>query len=109
MEKEVFMLGQWRNYDDLEECLTLDELTVTFNALVERDNRNMEFQARLQGVEMADEPESTKEGEQQGDGLTFQERYAMRLAEERAKRGEDTPGNKPRQFSQGVGQIILGG
>lgn len=48
----MFTIGQWRNFEDLEECLTLDELVETYIGLRESDNRIIEGMARMWGVEM---------------------------------------------------------
>ena len=46
------MLGQWRNYDDLEEALTLDELMVTYSKILDNRTEHMEFSAKIAGVEI---------------------------------------------------------
>ena len=47
-------MGRWRNYDDLEESLCLDELIATVNALRDQEQRNQKFHAALNGVDIDD-------------------------------------------------------
>lgn len=46
------MLGHWKNYDDLESSLSLDELMVTLNAIRDKDHRDKKFLAAMQGVDI---------------------------------------------------------
>ena len=48
------MLGQWKNYDELEASLCYEELLVTLNAMRERERRDRVFFAALQGVDIED-------------------------------------------------------
>lgn len=52
MESEVFLLGTWKSYDELEENLSLPELNATLEAIRESDYQNKRFQAGLQGVDL---------------------------------------------------------
>ena len=38
----VFQIGAWKSFDDLEECLTLEELFESYKGIIDRDNRNAE-------------------------------------------------------------------
>lgn len=44
--------GNWKNFDELEDNLSYPELVALVEALRERDQRNMRFQAALQGVDI---------------------------------------------------------
>jgi hypothetical protein len=52
LESEVFLLGIWKDYDDLESSLSMQELTVTLNAKRESDYREKKFLAAIQGVDL---------------------------------------------------------
>ena len=60
MESEVFLLGHWKNYDELESNLSLDELMATLNASRDKEQRERKFLAAMQGVDLED---SSKESE----------------------------------------------
>lgn len=85
LESEVFLIGRWDNFDDLEEKLTLDELTTIAKAIYDKDNSNRRFAAAIQGIDI-DNPDNGEPGEmvdisQWGDlrqeidagGLSFEE------------------------------------
>ena len=57
------MLGRWKNYDELEECLTFEELTAIINALREKETRENRFMAALQGVDLDEESTSSSHRE----------------------------------------------
>lgn len=46
------LLGNWRNFDELEENLSYPELVAMVNAVREREHRQMKFQAALKGVDI---------------------------------------------------------
>lgn len=101
----MFLLGQWRNFEELEEWLTLDELFEAFNALTEKENRRMEFEARLAGAEM--KGESNKNSRQADtDKSSLVDRIRARQQAEREQAGGQ---KKPSEFSQGVGYQTIGG
>lgn len=52
MESEVFLLGHWKNYDELESNLSMEELIVTINAIRDKDSRDRKFFAALQGIDL---------------------------------------------------------
>lgn len=54
MEGEVFLLGHWKNYEDLEESLSIEELTATLDAMRKKEERDQRFHAALQGIEIGD-------------------------------------------------------
>lgn len=55
-ESEVFCeVGVWKNYDELEESLTLDELFLTYEATAERQNRLLKTVASAMGASVEDE------------------------------------------------------
>jgi hypothetical protein len=52
LESEVFLLGHWKNYDELESNLSLDELMATLNASRDKEHRERKFLAAMQGVDI---------------------------------------------------------
>jgi hypothetical protein len=52
LESEVFLLGIWKDYDELETSLSMPELTVTLNAKRDSDYRDKKFMAAMQGVDL---------------------------------------------------------
>lgn len=52
LESELFLLGIWKDYEDLESSLSLPELTATLEAKREHDYNDKKFTAALQGVDL---------------------------------------------------------
>lgn len=52
LEAEVFLLGQWKNFDDLEESLSLPELNAIVGAKREQQYEQNKFAAALKGVDL---------------------------------------------------------
>jgi hypothetical protein len=63
----VFLLGRWKNYDELEECLTFEELTAIINALREKEARENKFMAAIQGIDLDEESTSASGQRDLGD------------------------------------------
>jgi len=56
LEQEVFCeCGSWKNFLDLEESLSLDELIVLYEATVERQSRALKAMAAAAGGEVSDD------------------------------------------------------
>lgn len=60
MEAEVFLLGHWKDYEDLESSLSMPELLATLEAQRTVKWRDYKFQAAMQGVSLPD-AENSKE------------------------------------------------
>ena len=60
LEAEVFQLGIWKDYDELESSMSLPELLATLEAKREQDYADKKFMAALQGVDL-DEQTGKKE------------------------------------------------
>lgn len=84
MESEVFLLGHWKNFDELESNLSIDELNAILEASRGKEEREMKFTAAMNGVDLEEsnkEPEdiaqlqnpnvAEKEGFGVGEGLGF--------------------------------------
>jgi hypothetical protein len=52
LESEVFLLGIWKDYDELESSLSMEELVVTLNAKRDADYQDKKFMAAMQGVDL---------------------------------------------------------
>lgn len=87
MESEVFLLGHWRNFDELESSLSVEELSAILDASREKEKRGNKFLAAINGVELEEEENkevedisrlkssrvATDEGFGVGEGLGFLE------------------------------------
>jgi hypothetical protein len=52
LEAELFLLGIWKDYDELESSLSLPELTATLESKRDLDYSEKKFTAALQGVDL---------------------------------------------------------
>lgn len=52
LESEVFLLGIWKDYEDLETSMSMPELTATLNIKRELDYSEKKFLAAIQGVDL---------------------------------------------------------
>ena len=52
LESEVFLLGIWKDYDELESSISLQELTAILNTKREDDYNQRKFLAAIQGVDL---------------------------------------------------------
>lgn len=52
LESEAFLIGIWKDYDELEMSLSLPELTATLEAKRELDYQEKKFFAAIQGVDL---------------------------------------------------------
>ena len=52
IEAEVFMLGKWKNFDELEESLCMAEMSEILNSKRELDFEEKKFFAAIQGVDL---------------------------------------------------------
>lgn len=61
LESEVFMLGIWKDYEDLESSLCMEELTEILNTKREMEYNDKKFMAAMQGVDLDKENGQEKE------------------------------------------------
>jgi hypothetical protein len=52
LESELFLLGIWKDYDDLETSLSMPELTATLEAKRDQEYNDKKFHAAMQGVDL---------------------------------------------------------
>lgn len=57
LEAEVFLLGIWKDYDELEKSLSMPELLVTLESKRELDYSEKKFLAAIQGVDLDENEE----------------------------------------------------
>jgi hypothetical protein len=55
IEAEAFLLGIWKDYEELEVSMSLPEITATLNAKRELDYQEKKFLAAIQGVDIEKE------------------------------------------------------
>lgn len=51
-ENKVMQIGAWKSYYELEDALTLDELTELYGTLIEQENEQFKRDASLQGIDL---------------------------------------------------------
>jgi hypothetical protein len=64
LESEVFLLGIWKDYEDLEESLSMPELTATLESKRELDYQEKKFLAAIQGVDLDEQSGKTNAWEE---------------------------------------------
>lgn len=52
LEAELFLIGKWKDYEDLETSLSMPELIATLEAKRHADYENKKFFAAIQGIDM---------------------------------------------------------
>ena len=65
LEAEAFLLGNWKDFAELEEALSMPELTAVLTASRDEKHENRKFFAALKGVDL--DKESTTKDERGGD------------------------------------------
>jgi hypothetical protein len=68
IESEVFLLGIWKDYKELEESLSMPELMATLSSRRELDYQEKKFLAAIQGVDLDKESGSSK-GQQEWEDM----------------------------------------
>lgn len=100
-------MGTWKNYDDLEESLTLEELTETYGKILKNRSEDMEFKARLAGAKI--KPSGDKQPEEsQSSKPTKQSGLVDRLKQNKqAEMHTTAKSGKQTTFSDGVGYMVI--
>lgn len=57
LEGEVFLLGHWKNFESLEESLSLNELYQVLESMREKDHSDKKFMAALKGIDLDENKE----------------------------------------------------
>lgn len=63
LEAEVFILGNWKNFDELEQSLSMVELTEIISSKRDLDYQEKKFLAAIQGVELEGDESPQKKWE----------------------------------------------
>jgi hypothetical protein len=61
LESEAFLLGIWKDYEELESSLCMQELTAILEAKREEDYQNKKFMAAIQGIDLDEQTGNKKE------------------------------------------------
>lgn len=59
LEAELFLLGHWKNFDEIEENLNLEELQTILEASREQEYNRQKFAAALKGVDLDEQTGKT--------------------------------------------------
>lgn len=46
------LIGNWKNIDELEDCLNLNELKLILDSYRDKELRNQKFQAAIRGIDL---------------------------------------------------------
>lgn len=68
LESELFLLGIWKDYEDLEKSLSLPELIATLEAKREADYEQKKFLAAIEGINLEESGKEVK-GQQEWENL----------------------------------------
>ncbi len=79
LEAEAFVLGIWKNFEDLEEAISIPELELILETKRESAKREMYFQASLQGVDLYGQ--EVKERKRKLTEEAYQEAYGTNMPE----------------------------
>jgi hypothetical protein len=72
LEAEAFLLGIWKDYQELEESMSITELMATLSSKRELDYEEKKFLAAIQGVDLdanSSGPDGKKRGQQEWEDL----------------------------------------
>lgn len=61
LESEAFLLGIWKDYEELESSLCMQELSAILEAKREEDYQNKKFMAAIQGIDLDEQTGNKKE------------------------------------------------
>jgi hypothetical protein len=59
LESEVFLLGHWKNFDELESNLSLEELMALIEFSRNKDYKEKKFVAAVNGVDIDEDSEES--------------------------------------------------
>jgi hypothetical protein len=100
IESEVFLLGIWKDYRELEESLSMPELIATLSSRRELDYQEKKFLAAIQGVDL-----DKQSGESKGQ-KEWEDMKARVFSQGKAKDGNDIlalQGQNARSAGFGIG------
>lgn len=76
---EAFLIGSWKNTDELEESLCLPELLKILETQAEKERRHQRFLAAIQGIDL-DNGKNRLDNEDEGNRISEVEAASFGLA-----------------------------
>ena len=55
LEAQVFLIGKWKNFEELEDNLSMPELIQLLKGISKKEEENKKFLASLQGINLGEE------------------------------------------------------
>jgi hypothetical protein len=104
LESEAFLLGIWKDYDELESSLCMQELSAILEAKREADYQDKKFMAAIQGVDLDEQSGRNAKGEDPWEAMKA--RVAAKVSGVENKGGNDITsyvGVKAQQKGFGIG------
>ena len=86
--------GPWKNFEELEESLTLEELLSLYESVTDKEDRMVRNMAAIFGVDVSDDSGTPQEE----DKSTFQD-VLQRARQKRREKGIDDDTKKSSQFN----------
>ncbi len=100
----MFLLGHWKDYEELEENISMPELTATLKAIYKVENRKNKFIAAMQGVDLDSDNTSSDSTEKPSTFQEIQARAISKLTNNENVAGAAELGITP---DMGIGYAIL--
>jgi hypothetical protein len=100
----VFLLGHWKDYEELEESLSMPELTATLKAMYKVENRKNKFTAAMQGVDLDSDNTSSDSTDKPSTFQEIQARAISKLTNNESASGAAELGITP---DMGIGYAVL--
>lgn len=79
----IIEVGAWKSYDDLESQLTLDELLLTHEAIIQRSKELFKFHAAIQGIDLPDDENRDSGDDLPEELLAIERKRAIERKQER--------------------------
>jgi len=103
LEAEAFLLGNWKDFAELEEALSMPELSAVITSLRETKHSNRKFFAALKGVDLDKEQNASSNG---GSGDPWEDMKARVFSRGKAKDSTDVvslQGQNAKKAGFGIG------
>ena len=100
----MFLLGHWKDYEELEESISMPELTATLKAMYKVENRNNKFIAAMQGVDLDSDNTSSDSTDKPSTFQEVQARAVSKLTNNENLAGAAQLGLSP---DMGIGYAVL--
>ena len=99
------MLGHWKDYNELEESLSMPELSATLKAMYKVENRKNKFMAAMQGHEFDTDSTDSDSDAKPSTFLEVQARAMAKMTGDKEKAKALEYGFMP---EEGTGYIMIG-